>query len=564
MIETKYKGWHIIFNGNELPYNLIDNIIHKNLQGRVLKELKNNSRSYVLLVAYDGQEVILKSPREKDTRKWIRFTTLYRQAEAFRSFNDMQRLRELGIRTNRPIMAMQKRVLGMVVKSWLLYEFKTGEPCQETHYAAVTEALNSMHAKNLLHGDAQIENFLVDDQGIFIIDAKPKKPLFGRISKYYEFQYLQRSVPEIETHLKLPVNSCAYRLASAYGLIYWSWRKQKYKRRKKKNENLNILVIRLSSIGDIILTTPVLAAIKKQYPDATLHFLVMDRFKDAISGNPHIDRLILFERERFKGLAGIVRFVRSLEQRHYDLVIDLHAKIRSHIIAFLIQGRVLRYKKRSLRKSILVPLRLARYQVDDTIVRNYFKPLNKLHIYFSKESLSFHFDEKVHQKVRPYLNRVVMAPGAARNTKQWPAEYFAELGKLLKQKIVLVGGADDFTNFEQIRKQIGPACENLAGKLSLKESGALMAAAKYVICNDSGPFHMARAVSTKAFVIFGPTDPGMFQYDQDAVLIYDNAPCSPCSLHGDDHCPQGHFDCMQKLTPEKVFGFIEDHHRRPL
>lgn len=319
---------------------------------------------------------------------------------------------------------------------------------------------------------------------------------------------------------------------------------------------MNILIIRLSSIGDVILTTPILDAIKKKYPDATLDFMVMDRFQEAISGNPNIDSLILFERDKYKGLPGIVRFVKSLNRRRYNLVIDLHAKIRSIIISLLIHGRVLRYKKRSIWKSVLVPLRLTRYHVDDTIVRNYFKPLSKLHIYFTKESLSFYFDEISRQKVRPYRNCVVMAPGAARNTKQWPAEYFAELGKLLKQKIVLIGGADEFAKFEQICKQIGPACENLAGKLSLKESGALLAGAKFVISNDSGPFHIARAVATKAFVIFGPTDPGMFEYDQDAVLIYENASCSPCSLHGDSQCPQGHFDCMLRLTPEKVYKII--------
>lgn len=556
MIETTYKGWHILYNGDALPHDLLDDIIRKSLQRWILKELKNNARSRVLLIEHKGQKAILKSPREKNTRRWIRFTTLYRKAEAFKAFSNMHKLRRLGIRTNTPLMVMEKRKLGMVVDSWLLYEFMAGEPCQEIHYTGVVDALKSLHSKNLLHGDAQLENFLVNQEGIFVIDAKPKKPLFGNIAKYYEWLYLLRSETEIEKFLDLPTRDRSFRIAKIYSHIYWKWRRRKYKRRQKKKKKMNILIIRLSSIGDVILTTPVLDAIKKKYPDAKIHFMVMDRFQDAISGNPNIDKLILFERERYKGLSGIIRFVLSLEQRRYDLVIDLHAKIRSIIISLLIHGRVLRYKKRSLWKSILVPLRLSRYHVDDTIVRNYFKPLSKLHVYFTEESLNFYFDELARQKVRPYQNCVVMAPGAARNTKQWPVEYFAELGKLLNQKIVLVGAAEDFTNFEQIRKQIGPACENLAGKLSLKASGALMADAKYVISNDSGPFHMARAVSTKAFVIFGPTDPGMFDYDQDAVLIYQNVPCSPCSLHGDSQCPQGHFDCMLKLTPQRVYKII--------
>ena len=99
-------------------------------------------------------------------------------------------------------------------------------------------------------------------------------------------------------------------------------------------------------------------------------------------------------------------------------------------------------------------------------------------------------------------------------------------------------------------------CKNLAGKLTLKESGALIATARYVIANDSGPFHIARGVGQNVFVIFGPTDPKMFTYDQGAVLIYSNATCSPCSLHGDPVCPKGHFKCMLDLTPEKVYQII--------
>jgi len=99
----------------------------------------------------------------------------------------------------------------------------------------------------------------------------------------------------------------------------------------------------------------------------------------------------------------------------------------------------------------------------------------------------------------------------------------------------------------------------MAGKLSLKESGALMSKAQYVVTNDSGPFHIARGVSKKVFVIFGPTDPNMFTYDaNNTVLLYNQLACAPCSLHGDDKCPQGHFRCMQELTPEDVYTKISE------
>jgi len=329
----------------------------------------------------------------------------------------------------------------------------------------------------------------------------------------------------------------------------------------EKTNILKILVIRLSSIGDIILTTPVLEALKAKFPDVKLDFLVMDKFKDAISGNKNIDNLIIFKKEKYKGIAGIIRFSKELKAKEYDLIIDLHSKIRSILISKIIGKKVLRYKKRSWWKTLLVKLRMIKYHVDDTIVKNYFRPLNELEVYYSEEKLKFDFKNKSIEKLKEFKNFVVMAPGGANNTKRWPKEYFTALGKQFQEKIVLIGGKDDFNDFEEIKKEIGDKCVNLAGKLSLKESGALISRSKYTITNDSGPFHIARGVGTKVFVIFGPTDPGMFEYDEDSILLYEGVECSPCSLHGDKKCPKGHFKCMKELTPETAYNIVKENVR---
>jgi ADP-heptose:LPS heptosyltransferase len=319
---------------------------------------------------------------------------------------------------------------------------------------------------------------------------------------------------------------------------------------------LKILVIRLSSIGDIILTTPVLKAIKAKYPGATIDFLVMDIFQDAISGGPWVDNLVLFNKDRNRRMTDLLRFGRKLNQSSYDLVIDLHAKIRSIIIASQIRSKILRYKKRAWWKSILVPLRLMRYKVDDTIVKNYFRPLKRIGIYYREEKLHFAFENRDLDAVRAHENFVVMAPGAANATKAWPQEYFARLGQMMSGNIVLIGGGNEYDSFETIRTAIGGACKNLAGRLTLKESGALISKSNYVITNDSGPFHIARGVGKKVFVIFGPTDPGMFEYDSQSILLYEKKDCAPCTLHGDEKCPRSHFACMLDLTPEKAYARI--------
>jgi lipopolysaccharide heptosyltransferase II len=319
---------------------------------------------------------------------------------------------------------------------------------------------------------------------------------------------------------------------------------------------LKILIIRLSSIGDIILITPVLEAIKDRYPEATLDFLVMDKFMDAISGNEHIDNLILFEKEKYKGLWGIINFSKKLKKNGYDIIIDLHSKVRSILISRIIGKKILRYKKRSWWKTLFVHLKLIRYHVDDTIVRNYFRPLNKLGIFYTHEKLKFDFKREDIESVKHFNNFIIMAPGAGNNTKKWPREYFAELGRRLKENIILIGENSEYNNLEYIRKEIGEKCKNLAGKLSLKESGALISRSKYIITNDSAPFHIARGVGKKVFVIFGPTDPGMFEYDENSIILHKDIKCSPCSLHGDKKCPKGHFNCMKTLTPEEVYGVV--------
>ena len=315
----------------------------------------------------------------------------------------------------------------------------------------------------------------------------------------------------------------------------------------------------MSSFGDVILTTPILSQLKEKYPQAQVDFIVLDKFKEAIRGNNDIDNLIIFEKEKFKGVLGIYKFSKTLGE--YDLIIDLHAKLRSILISNFTKGKVLRYKKRALWKTLFVKWKLIRYKAPQTIVKSYFKPLAELGLEYRGEELRFDFEVKDKEAVKNYENFIVFAPGASKETKKWTKENFSKLGILLNKEygktIILIGGKNEWDDLEEIRKKMGDFCVNLAGKLSLKESGALLSKASFVVTNDSGPFHMARGVKTLGFVIFGPTDPNMFEYDNNSILLFAKEPCSPCSLHGDKICPKGHFNCMKNLKAETVFEIIK-------
>lgn len=328
---------------------------------------------------------------------------------------------------------------------------------------------------------------------------------------------------------------------------------------------MKILVIRLSSIGDIILTTPILKAFKEKYPDASIDFLVLDKFKDAISLSPYVNNLILFNKKENDGIINLIKYAKNLGENNYDYIFDLHSKFRSRVITkvikHLFKTKIYTYKKRTLWKSIMVNMKLIKYKVDDSIVKNYFNAFKDFNLPYEGEKLNFSFPIEFKEKFKDYKECIVFAPGASKETKKWTEDNFGNLAKKLfdkyQKKILLIGGAEDFEKCDRINKISQESCINLAGKLSLKESGALLSEAKFLLTNDSGPFHIARGVGTKTFVIFGPTSPEMFDFGNETILIYKKVLCSPCSLHGDKNCPKKHFECMKKLNYEYVYELID-------
>jgi ADP-heptose:LPS heptosyltransferase len=318
----------------------------------------------------------------------------------------------------------------------------------------------------------------------------------------------------------------------------------------------------LSSIGDIILTTPILKKLKLKYPEIKIDFLVLEKFKDAIEGISYIENVIVFDKQKHDGIRNMKKLAEKLNNNSYDYVFDLHSKIRSIYICKFIKSKILKYKKRVWYKSLLVKMKIMKYNVDASIVKNYFEPFKILGLKYEKEDLDFYFSPSELGKIpENYKNIPIFAPCASKETKEWTIEGFGELARIIgekkKEKIILIGGKSDYEKCEKINLISGNNCINLAGKLTLKESAALLSCGKYLLSNDSGPFHISRGVKTPTFVIFGPTDSNMFELESRDTLITLKEPCSPCSLHGDKKCPKQHFNCMKKLKAETVFEIIE-------
>lgn len=224
-------GWNIL--GKPQDISLFDMIS----QGRyILKTpLKEHNRSDVYKIEISQREYVLKIPKEKNRKWWIRFTTLFRDGEAFKNIKGMFKYEELGLHTTQPVIAAEKRSFGMVTDSWLLYEYIDGENCldREDLYPMVVEELKLIHSKGYLHGDPQIRNFLYKNNQIYVIDSNPKRVGIIGFSRAYEFAYLRRSAPGIEAYFGEINGWWLYKLAFKYDIY-----ERKFVRTRRKIKNL--------------------------------------------------------------------------------------------------------------------------------------------------------------------------------------------------------------------------------------------------------------------------------------------------------------------------------------
>ena len=329
---------------------------------------------------------------------------------------------------------------------------------------------------------------------------------------------------------------------------------------------MKFLILRLGSLGDVVLTTPVINLLKEAYPDAEIDFLVKKEFAEILAGNPNLNKLIPFDSKGVnKGASGLFGIVGELKNNHYSHVIDLHANLRSRIISFLLtSSTTLRYNKQALkRRFILSGIRLKTVHT----TKSYASALSPLdikkepgnpQIFFSTEECERAYECLHKEGIKEGDLLIGFNPGAKWPTKMWPAEHFIELGKrLVKElngKILIFGGPDEVEICSGIRDGIGDKAILLTGKKTLKESATLISKCNLFISNDSGPMHMASAVNTPVIAFFGPTvqDFGFSPLGK-SVVLEKQIECRPCSLHGSESCPKDHFKCLKDINPNEVF-----------
>lgn len=315
-----------------------------------------------------------------------------------------------------------------------------------------------------------------------------------------------------------------------------------------------ILIIQTAFLGDVILATPVATELKRLFPNSSIDFLVRKGNESLLENHPAISQIKIFDKKNGK-LKSLKSLITEFRKTRYDLVINLHRFGSSGIITALSGGKIkYGFKKNpfsfAYSKSFEHSIDNGQHEVERnlSIIKEFgANKIVKPSLYPTLEQ----FDKVNQFKLKEYY---CFAPASVWFTKQLPKEKWVELLELYSEKgtLYLLGGKDDFQLCEEIKNKINSSneIENLAGKLNLLESAALIKDAKRTFVNDSGPMHIASAMNAPVTTFFCSTIPnfGFGPLSEDAKIVeVSNLTCRPCGLHGHKACPEGHFQCGNKI-----------------
>jgi len=335
-------------------------------------------------------------------------------------------------------------------------------------------------------------------------------------------------------------------------------------------KSTKILVLRLSSIGDILLSSPFVRQIRTAYPEAQIDFIVKEQFYDLVKYNPHLNEI--YQVHPKLGRIGLKKLKSSLAKNNYNYIFDLHNNYRTRFLtAFLKADFKNRIRKDKFKRALLVYLRINNYKEVTTIPERYLRVSANQKVEDDGLGLEIFWNEQHESAVtklaaEKHLGNVytALAPSASYYTKSWPAESYQELIKKIclhsSNKIVLLGGLQDKEYLDKL--VLSDQVINLAGLTSILESAVIISRAQAVVSNDSGLMHLAAAVQTPVLAIFGSTvkELGFFPYRAEGIVIENNnIKCRPCSHVGRSKCPQKHFKCMTEILPETVFSRLREY-----
>ncbi|MFW6019044.1 MAG: glycosyltransferase family 9 protein [Bacteroidales bacterium] len=325
-----------------------------------------------------------------------------------------------------------------------------------------------------------------------------------------------------------------------------------------------LLIIRFSSIGDIVLTTPVIRCLKKQKPEIEIHYLTKSVFSPVIEANPYIDKIHQLE----NSLRSVIEVLKA---ENYDFIVDLHRNLRSRVVISRLKKPSATFPKLNAYKWLLVNTKI-NLLPDVHIVHRYLKAVQKLKIRYDGQGLDyvipaeeqFNLSETLSSEFQEGYMLIVV--GGKHKTKQIPEHKFVDICNQANYPVVIAGGKEDSYQAEEINKQLKVPSYNSCGKFSINESAWLVHQSSVVLTPDTGLMHIAAAFHKPLVTMWGNTVPdfGMYPFlpngkkDTYRILEIEDLNCRPCSKIGFERCPKGHFRCMNDIPVEDVLQAIRE------
>lgn len=326
---------------------------------------------------------------------------------------------------------------------------------------------------------------------------------------------------------------------------------------------MKFLIIRFSSIGDIVLTTPVIRCLKQQVDDAEVHYLTKNSFGEIIENNPYISKVHLLHN-------NLNDVINDLKKENFDYIIDLHNNLRTlKIKRALREIPSFSFNKLNIEKWLLTALKI-NVMPKVHIVDRYLDTVKTFEVKNDGKGLDYFIPQKdiVPDNDIPAaqsLGYIGIVIGAAHNTKKLPLHKLKELCKQIVYPIILLGGPEDKIAGDEIASIDPVKIYNSCGKFNLNESANLVGRAKLIITHDTGLMHIGAAFKKPVISIWGNTVPafGMIPYYGKTMVANDlfeinGLWCRPCSKIGYSKCPLGHFKCMEKHDIEEIVKTVEE------
>ena len=316
-----------------------------------------------------------------------------------------------------------------------------------------------------------------------------------------------------------------------------------------------VLILRFSSIGDIVLTTPVIRAVKNQVKDAEVHYCTKSNFKAIVESNPNVSKVHCLG-------DSLHELIMELQKEKFDYVVDLHNNLRTTIIKSRLGVKAKSFDKLNFKKWLLVNWKINRLP-SKHIVDRYLEAASELGVKADSAGLDYFIPEKdevsLNSLPAEFRNGfVAFAIGAQHFTKRLPIHKIEELARKISQPVLLMGGKEDAETGDKIVQTLAAENRfifNACGKFNLNQSASLIKQSNLVFSHDTGLMHIAAAMGKEIYSIWGNTVPafGMYPYKTNYHSIENlNLSCRPCSKIGYNKCPKGHFKCMN----EQNFDFL--------